>query len=71
MDAVTEFFTFILDLLGNLEQILKFVWDTLSSIPTMLQSILFFLPSGVAITLGSVFSVLILIVFIRYVRGVK
>lgn len=71
MDTVAEFFTFILDLLSNLEQILKFVWDTLSSIPSLIQSVLFFLPSGVSVMFGTVFSVLVLIAFIRYVKGVK
>lgn len=71
MDAVVEFFTFILDLLSNLEQILKFVWDTLSSIPSLIQSVLFFLPNGIAVTIGSVFSVLVLIAFVRFVKGVK
>ena len=68
---ITDLLEFVDTLWENLKELFIFIWDMLTALPSLIQSVLFFLPSNVSVMLGTVLSVLIIIVLVRYVRGAK
>lgn len=68
---ITDFLGFVDTLWENLKELFIFIWDMFTSLPSLIQSVLFFLPSNVSVMLGTVLSVLIIIVLVRYVRGAR
>lgn len=68
---ITDFLGFVDTLWENLKELFVFIWDMFTALPSLIQSVLFFLPSNISVMLGTVLSVLIIIVLVRYVRGAR
>lgn len=68
---ITDLLEFVDTLWENLKELFIFIWDMLTALPSLIQSVLFFLPSNISVMLGTVLSVLIIIVLVRYVRGAR